>query len=53
MTLNRKIDFIKFKFWELAYDVSYFVLGNLPYTYEVKHKMNMAYIRFHLHEDQK
>lgn len=37
-----------FKFWEKLYDLSYFLFGNLPITYDIKHKMNMAYVNYHL-----
>lgn len=37
-----------FKFWEKLYDLSYFLFGNLPITYDVKHKMNMAWMNYHL-----
>uniref|UniRef100_A0AAU8GE65 Uncharacterized protein n=1 Tax=Salmonella phage vB_SEnST11_KE22 TaxID=3161173 RepID=A0AAU8GE65_9CAUD len=42
-----------FKFWEKLYDVSYFVFGNLPITYDIKHKMNMAYMRYQMSQNQK
>ena len=50
---RRNLDLFLFKFWEKVYDVSYFVFGNLPITWDVKNQMNMAYVRYHLHTDKK
>ncbi|AFU63762.1 hypothetical protein GECvBMG_gp246c [Salmonella phage GEC_vB_MG] len=43
-----KIPYYTFKFWEKMYDLRYFMFGNLPITYDVKHKMNMAYMKYQM-----
>lgn len=53
MTLERRIDYVKWKLWSFAYGVSWYVFGNLPITYDIKHLMNMAYTRYTLHRDHK
>ncbi|AKJ73566.1 hypothetical protein SP40_125 [Salmonella phage 40] len=47
------IPYYTLKFWEKLYDVSYFVFGNLPITYDIKHKMNMAYMKYQMSQKQK
>ncbi|AUE23263.1 hypothetical protein Ro1_00037 [Raoultella phage Ro1] len=51
MSLEKRSKYLVFKFWEIMYDVCYFVFGNLPVTYDVKHKMNMAYMRYQMKRD--
>lgn len=53
MSFERKCDYVAFKFWEKVYDLSFWLFGHLPITYDVKNKMNMAYMRYHLHKDHK
>lgn len=53
MSLQRKIDKALWKFWQKAHEVSWFVFGDLPFTWELKHKRNMAYVRYTLHTDKK
>ena len=53
MSTQRKIDKALWKFWQVAHDVSWFVFGDLPLTWELKHKRNMAYFRYTLPEREK
>ena len=51
MSLEKRSKYLVFKFWETMYDICYLVFGNLPVTYDVKHKMNMAYMRYQMKRD--
>lgn len=51
MSYQRKFDKLLWKFFEYAHKVSWYVLGDLPFTWDMKHKRNMAYIRYVLHTD--
>ena len=53
MSLEKRSKYLVFKFWETMYDICYLVFGNLPVTYDVKHKMNMAYMRYQMKRDWK
>lgn len=41
------------KFWEYAHAASWYVLGDLPFTWDLKHKRNMAYMRYTMPERKK
>lgn len=51
MSLEKRSKYLVFKFWETMYDVCYLVFGNLLVTFDVKHKMNMAYMRYQMKRD--
>ena len=53
MSTQRKIDKALWKFWEYAHKASWYVLGDLPFTWDMKAKRNNAYFRYILHADDK
>lgn len=53
MSTQRKIDKALWKFWEYAYKASWYLLGGLPFTWEIKAKRNKAYFKYILHSDHK
>jgi len=46
MSWQRKKDKALWKMWEYAHVASWYVLGDLPFTWDLKHKRNMAYMRY-------
>lgn len=53
MSLQRKIDKALWNFWEYAHIASWHVLGDLPFTWDMKAKRNAAYFKYILHTDNK
>lgn len=46
---ERQVDKLKWKLWEIAYSISYDVFGDLPITWDIKHKRNNAFFRYCLY----
>lgn len=38
------------KFWELAYSASWCMLGDLPFTWQMKDKRNSAFFNYNLNK---
>lgn len=44
---------VTWKFWELAYSASWHVLGDLPFTWQMKDKRNSAFFAYNLNRQVK
>lgn len=44
---------LRYQFWEKLYDLSWLVFRDMPITWSIKHKMNMAYVAWQLYTKKK
>lgn len=51
MTLKKRLYKLRWQAWEYAYSASWHIFGQMPITWDIKHRRNMAFTAFQLLRD--